>query len=147
MCIYTCIYVCIYVHMCVYIHIFESESWLKGGECCGHPGRQTPRGGNEYFKWNKKLIFCSQQILKLLRKMKENSISNCDSFKFLISVRSCHRDCTPGATKNLAASLIWIKHFCGYSGFWTPVHTRCIGLDPFFCSHALPDEGREHLYT
>jgi hypothetical protein len=60
-------------------------------QCCGRLQKQGVNGGKCAKKKvlrMKKLVFCTQQILKLLLQIEANSITYCDFSKFIISVQA-----------------------------------------------------------
>jgi hypothetical protein len=80
-----------------------------GGGGGGHRSwQQSPRGskvGRKIYNLNETNFFVRSVIFKVLRKITRNSMNNYEFFKFIISFRGDHCDCSRCASKNLSTPL------------------------------------------
>jgi hypothetical protein len=67
----------------IYYALLDAGGELGEGEWCGYPMQQNLRGGKMNILSQKILIFCAEQIVKLLSQMKRSSVSDCDFLEFL----------------------------------------------------------------
>jgi hypothetical protein len=81
-----------------------------GGEWCGRPGQQSPRGRKVNILMKKKLIFCAKQVLNYRDKKKK--FNECDFLKVIYFFRGggsyCY--CSARASKNLATPLLFMSY-------------------------------------
>jgi len=67
----------------IYYALLDAGGELGEGEWCGYPMQQNLRGGKMDILSKKMLIFCVEQIAKLLSQMKRSSVRDCDFFGVL----------------------------------------------------------------